>query len=240
MATFGYVRVSTDTQDLNNQRHGVIEYAKRHGFEPMSFFEDMASGRKDWRERDLGRLIERLGAGDVVIVNEFSRLGRSTFQVLEIMKLTAEKGAIVHVVKNNMVMDGSLNAKMAAVFFGFAAEVERDFISARTTEALARRKALGLPVGRRPGSKNRDKKLDRAKDRIIEMLNAGVPKAAIARLVDCNPDTLYEWMHENGLAAYIKSGKEKAAASAPVADEAQDSGKDRRRGAARAKAGGRK
>jgi DNA invertase Pin-like site-specific DNA recombinase len=207
MTTYAYIRVSTDAQDLNNQRHGVIEYAKKHSLEPLHFFEDKASGRKNWKDRDLGRLLDTAGKGDVLLVAEVSRLARSTLQVLEILQEAAQRGIAVHVAKSNMVMDGSLNSRITAVVLGLAAEIEREFISARTTEALARRKADGKPVGRQKGSKNKDKRLDHAKDQILELLKAGVHKTSIARIIKCHPETLYEWMYENGLGAYIKSRK---------------------------------
>ena len=152
MPTYAYIRVSTDAQDLNNQRHGVIEYAKKHGLEPMVFFEDTASGKKSWRERDLGRLLDQATAGDVLLVAEVSRLARSTLQVLEILQEAAKREVAVHVAKSNMVMDGSLNSRITAVVLGLAAEIEREFISARTTEALAKRKAEGKTLGRPKGA----------------------------------------------------------------------------------------
>ncbi len=204
MKNFAYIRVSTDAQDLNNQRHGVIEYAKKHGLEPLHFFEDTASGKKNWRDRDLGRLLNEAKTGDVLLVAEISRLARSTLQVLEVLQEAAQRGIAVHVAKNNMVMDGSLNSRITAVVLGLAAEIEREFISARTTEALARRKAEGLPLGRPKGSKSEVHKLDKHKDKIHEMLAKGVHKTSIARLIECSPDTLYSWMRTNGLTRHIK------------------------------------
>ncbi|SMF95682.1 Site-specific DNA recombinase [Methylomagnum ishizawai] len=214
MTTYAYIRVSTDAQDLNNQRHGVIEYAKKHGLEPLSFFEDTASGKKSWKARDLGKLLDQARAGDVLVVAEISRLARSTLQVLEILQEAAKQEIAVHVAKSNMVMDGSLNSRITAVVLGLAAEIEREFISARTTEALARRKAEGKPLGRPKGRVSAVHKLDKDQDKIKEMLAKGVHKTSIARLLGCNPDTLYEWMKANGLSRHIKSRK--PAAPVPV------------------------
>jgi DNA invertase Pin-like site-specific DNA recombinase len=211
MPTHAYIRVSTDAQDLNNQRHGVIEYAKRHGLEPLYFFEDTASGKKNWRERDIGKLLEQAQSGDILLVAEISRLARSTLQVLEVLQIAAERGITVHVAKSNLVMDGSLHAKITATILGLAAEIEREFISARTTEALAKRKAEGQRLGRPPGAVSAEKKLDKRKDEIIGMLEKRVHKTSIARLVECGPNTLYLWMQANGLGAYIKSKKDKPA-----------------------------
>lgn len=205
MKTYAYIRVSTDAQDLNNQRHGVIEYAKKHGLEPLHFFEDTASGKKSWRDRDLGRLLSEAKTGDVLLVSEISRLARSTLQVLEILQEAAQRGIVVHVAKNSMVMDGSLNSRITAVVLGLAAEIEREFISARTTEALARRRAEGLPLGRPKGSKSEIHKLDADKARIEDMLAKGANKTSVARILGCSPDTLYKWMKSNGLARHIKT-----------------------------------
>jgi DNA invertase Pin-like site-specific DNA recombinase len=191
MTTYAYIRVSTDAQDLNNQRHGVIEYAKKRDLEPLHFFEDTASGKKSWKERDLGKLIEKAKKDDVLLVAEVSRLARSTLQVLEILQEAAKKEIVVHVAKSNMVMDGSLNAKITAVVLGLAAEIEREFISARTTEALARRKAEGLPLGRPKGKANIVKKLDKDKAKIEDWLKKGIHKASIAKMLECSPNTLY-------------------------------------------------
>lgn len=204
MTTLAYIRVSTDKQDLDNQRHGVIEYAKKNELEPLTFFEDTASGKKSWRDRDIGRLIENAGTDDVLLVAEISRLARSTLQVLEILQECAARGLAVHVAKSNMVMDGSLNSRITAVVLGLAAEIEREFISARTTEALAKRKAAGLPLGRPKGSKGKSRKLDKEKERIVEMLKMGVHKTSIAKIMKCSPETLYDFLERNGLQRFIK------------------------------------
>jgi DNA invertase Pin-like site-specific DNA recombinase len=207
VSTYAYIRVSTDKQDLDNQRHGVIEYAQKNKLEPLTFIDDTASGKKSWKDRDLGKLFELAKKGDVLLVSEISRLARSTLQVLEILQEAAKKEIAVHVAKSNMVMDGSLNSKITAVVLGLAAEIEREFISARTTEALAKRKAAGLPLGRPKGAVSAEKKLDKRKDEIVDLLKKDVHKTSIARIVDCSPVTLYAWMEENGLSRFIKSDK---------------------------------
>lgn len=234
MANYAYIRVSTDAQDLNNQRHGVILYAQQHGLEPLTFFDDTAGGTKDWQKREIGRLLRDVAQkGDVILTAEFSRLGRSTLQVMLILEEAAKRGVTIHIVKNGLVMDGSLNARMMALAFGMAAEIEREFISRRTTEALARRKAEGKRLGRPPGAVSAEKKLDKHKDTILDLLGKGVQKTAIAKIVDSTPDTLYRWMEENGLGAYIKSRKEKPK-TGKKDDEA--AGKDQKKGGDKAQA----
>lgn len=212
MNIFAYIRVSTDKQDLDNQKFGVMEYAKKKKYTPIIFFEDQVSGKKSWKERGLKKLIDQTKKGDVLLVSEISRLARSTLQVLEFLQEAANKEISVHIVKSNMIMDDSLNSKITAVVLGLAAEIERDFISARTTEALAKRKAEGLPIGRRKGSVNLTKKLDKRKDDIIDMLSKGIYKTEIAKFAECTPETLYRWMYANNLARYIDSNKATKAA----------------------------
>lgn len=214
---YAYLRVSTDRQDVDNQRHGVTEYAKQNGFGVLTFIEDTVSGKKEWRDRGLGKLLNGAKTGDILIVAEISRVARSTLQVLEVLKLAAEKGITVHIAKNRMVVDGSLNNRLTVYMLGIAGEIEREFISARTTEALARRKAAGLPVGRQKGSTNESKKLDKHAAMIREYLELGVSKQKIMEKVECCERTLYEWMYANDLGSYIKSrSKNEKPAPAPV------------------------
>lgn len=199
MANFAYLRVSTDRQDVANQKLGVMEYANAHGLTPVKLIEDSsASGRMDWRKRSVGEMIEKAKAGDVLIVSEVSRLARSTLQVLEIMQEAGRRRVSVHIVKNNMVLDGSMAAKITVTVLGLAAEIEREFISARTKEGLARRKKEGQVLGRPKGSKSRKTKLDGKSDDIKKWLTLGVNKRSIAKLAGVSPPTLYEWLKREG------------------------------------------
>lgn len=191
-AVFAYLRVSTDAQDVANQKRGVAEYCAAREWVP-GYVEDMVSGRTPWRERELGRLLDRMSAGDVLVVSEVSRLARSTLQVLEIMQACTHRDVRLHVVKSGLVMDGSMQAKVVATMFGLAAEIERDFIAARTREALARRKAEGLPMGRPPGPAPR-LMLDSRAAEIDRLREARVPKRSIARVIGCSPQTLHDWL----------------------------------------------
>ena len=147
MANYAYLRVSTHAQDVENQKLSVLDYCNSQGIAPIEFVEDTTSGRRSWRDREIGRLLETADAGDVLVAAEVSRLARSTLQVLELLQAAAERGVTVHIAKNRMVLDQSLPATITATILGLAAQIEREFISARTKEALERRKAAGLPVG---------------------------------------------------------------------------------------------
>ncbi|WP_257282325.1 recombinase family protein [Endozoicomonas sp. ISHI1] len=192
MANYGYLRVSTDQQDVLNQKHGVLEYANKNGFAGMEFIEDSVSGKKPWQERALGNVLLQAESGDTVIVSEVSRLARSTLQVLEILKHCSEHQINLHIAKNNMRFDDSMQSRITATVLGMAAEIEREFISSRTKEALAAKKAQGIKLGR-PQGKAENLKLDVFKDEIQKYLDMGLSKASIAKLIECPATTLYDY-----------------------------------------------
>jgi DNA invertase Pin-like site-specific DNA recombinase len=190
---YAYLRVSTDAQDVANQRHGVVKYcADKRLLEPV-FVEDTASGKSDWRDRQLGKIIDRAAPGDVLVVAEVSRLARNTLQVLEIGRECISRGVHLHVAKNGIVFDDSMQSKIVATVLGLVAEIERDFISSRTKEALAKRKAEGMKLGRPVGAAKK-LRLDPQANKIDEYLKLGIDKRAIAKLLDVSPNTLYAWL----------------------------------------------
>lgn len=190
---FAYLRVSTDAQDVANQRHGIVDYCAARGLHAPLFIDDTASGKTDWRQRPLGNMVKQANAADVLVVSEVSRLARSTLQVLEIMRECVDKGIHLHVVKNGIVLDGSMQAKIVATVLGLAAEIERDFISSRTKEALAKRKAEGMKLGR-PEGPAKVLRLDQHADKIDSYMAKGIDKRAISKLLDVAPNTLYSWL----------------------------------------------
>ena len=191
-AVFAYLRVSTDAQDTANQKLGVSQYCRERGWLP-SFVEDTASGRTAWQKRPLGQLLQQMKAGDVLVVSEVSRLARSVMQVLEIAKEAVERDLKIHVVKSGMVFDDSMQSKILATILGLVAEIERDFISTRTREALAKKKAEGKTLGRPPGPVKR-LKLDEQAQAIDQMLREKLTKTEIARRLNCSRVTLLEWL----------------------------------------------
>lgn len=192
-SVFAYLRVSTDAQDVANQKLGVLEYCAQQGFGAPVLVEDTASGKTDWQKRKIGELLQAIPPGSVLVAAEITRLARSTLQVLEMLKLAAERGISVHVVKSRLVLDGSLSAKITATILALAGEIEREFIAARTKEALRRRKESGLPMGRPAGPAERLALDDKAEE-IDKYLALGLNKRAIAKLCGCSPTTLYDWL----------------------------------------------
>lgn len=200
MANFAYLRVSTDRQDVDNQKHGILDYANNRGLTNLNFVEDTASGKIKWHKRQLGEMLNKMAAGDVVIFAEVSRIARSTLQVLEVLEFCTEAKIEVHIAKQNMIFDGSMQSKITATVLGMAAEIEREFISLRTREALAARKKDGVILGRPRGPAEKTK-LDIHRKEIQELLDKGVSKRSISKIIECPASTLYDYLRRHKLKA---------------------------------------
>lgn len=200
MTNFAYLRVSSDQQDIKNQKFGLLEYCNNRNINPIKFVEDTVSGKITWKERAIGNILEKAIKGDLIVVSEISRLGRSTLQVLEILEAAAKKEISVHIAKNHMVIDGSIQSTITATVLGLAAQIEREFISSRTKEALAKRREDGMKLGR-PKGQAQLLKLDNYRDEILKYLKKGINKRAISKLIECSPSTLYEWLKRRKLSS---------------------------------------
>lgn len=149
---YAYIRFSTSTQDEVQQRHTVEEYAARHNLTIDEFERDEGvSGGVSYRNRNLNRLVKKLRPGDVLIVSEISRLGRSMSDLNKLVndELKPRKIRLI-AIKTNMDIDCE---KMKATdeimlsFFGFAAQLEKELIQQRTQSAIDTRKEWILKDG---------------------------------------------------------------------------------------------
>ena len=193
--TIGYLRVSTNEQDLEKNKAEILYLANEKWLSPVEWVEEKVSGTKDWKKRKLGEIMETLNAGDTIIVSELSRLGRSTLQILEIMKEAKERGIAVFAVQGNWSLNGTLESKIFLHVLAMVSEIERDLISQRTKEALKARKAAGIPLGRPKGPGK--SKLDVHREDIIEDLQRGVTKTRIAKRYGTSPENLHNWITKN-------------------------------------------
>lgn len=197
--TIGYLRVSTADQDLEKNKADILKLANEKQLGNVEWVEEKVSGTKDWRKRELGTAFGALGEGDTVIVSELSRLGRSTLQILEIMKDAKEKGIAVHAVKGAWTLNGSMESKLVLMMLAMISEIERDLISERTKEGLRARKAAGVILGRPKGPGK--SKLDVHKEEIVALLNNGSTKTFIAKRYGCSVPNLFNWLKMNGVKA---------------------------------------
>ncbi len=194
MATVGYLRVSTADQDNGKFRHEILEFANNKGLGKVKFVEEKVSGTVEWRKRELATILDKLKKNDSLIVPELSRLGRSTLGILEVLKVAKEKGVNVYAVKGNWQLDDSIQSKVMVLMFSMLSEIERDLISIRTKEALAARKAKGLPMGRPKGTGK--SKLDEHKDEIKAFLETGSTYKWIAKKYSMSDAGFYKWMNK--------------------------------------------
>ena len=153
MRTVAYLRVSTAQQDVRSQRLAILEYARQHDFRIDDFIEATASGQASEKRRRLDELMNVLQRGDRLVVSELSRLGRSLGQIVAILDALA-KASVAFVALKENIREGKcdVQTKVMTTLFALFAEVERDLISERTREGLARARASGRKLGRPKGS----------------------------------------------------------------------------------------
>ena len=147
-----YLRVPTALQDAENQQHGILKYIKQEGIQPIEFIEETTSGKTPINERKLQQVIDSMVSGDTLVVSELSRLGRNMVEVLIVLDVLMKKGCMVHAIKGGYRLDQSISSTILSIVLLMAAQIERELISQRTKEALARRKAEGKQLGRPKGS----------------------------------------------------------------------------------------
>ena len=194
---YGYIRVSTDHQDCENQKLGIETKARSLGLTIDKYIEDAGiSGTKEPEKRALGGCLKKLKPGDVIICSELSRLGRKLFMVMRILEHCMRVGACVYTVKDGYVLGDNIQSKVLAFAFGLSAEIERDLISQRTKEALAVRRASGQKLGREKGSKNKKHKLDGPAEIITKMLKNKIPKTRIAKKLKVSVSTIYKYLYK--------------------------------------------
>ena len=189
---YAYIRVSTDKQTVENQRFEINKFAVEKGLEIEKWVSETVSGTKAAKDRKLGPLLKKMKKGDTLIISEISRLGRNLMQIMSILNLCMTKDTAVLTVKERYELGNNINSQILAFAFGLSAQIERDLISQRTKEGLARRVAEGQKLGRAVGGKNSHYKLTGKESTITQMQLEGKSKAAICRKLRCNLWTLNE------------------------------------------------
>jgi DNA invertase Pin-like site-specific DNA recombinase len=202
--TYGYLRVSTDQQDENNQKMGVDEKAGRMGLKIDEYIIDHGvSGTKEPEKRQLGKLMGKLKDGDLIIASELSRLGRSMYMVMRILEYCMKNGIKVITVKDNYELVDNIQSKVLAFAFSIAAEIERDMISRRTKEALARCKLNGIKLGRKPGKADKVK-LTEHEDEIRQMTSEGKTNVEIGKRFGVHRQTVRYFKKDKNIPNNIK------------------------------------
>ncbi|WP_304651832.1 master DNA invertase Mpi family serine-type recombinase [uncultured Ligilactobacillus sp.] len=192
---YGYIRVSTDKQTVENQKFEIEEFCEEKNIKVEKWISETISATKKLNDRKFGRLLKKLTKDDIVIVSEISRLGRNLMQIMGILNECMEKEVMVLTVKERYELGNNINSKVLAFAFGLSAEIERNLISQRTKEALARKKSEGVQLGRPKGiSEYKSLKLYSKRVKVKEMIDEGKSFSYIARKLKVNRITVSKFV----------------------------------------------
>ncbi|MCL2805943.1 MAG: master DNA invertase Mpi family serine-type recombinase [Treponema sp.] len=194
---YGYIRVSTDKQSVENQRFEIERFCLAKNIVVDCWIEETNSGTKLPEKRLLGTLLAVAKTGDLIICSELSRLGRNMLMIMSILNNLILNGVKILTIKDNYHLDDGISAKVLAFALGLSAEIERELISRRTKEAITRKKAEGVRLGRPPGSKSKRLKLSGYEAEIQELLAQKVFKSEIARRLGVNRKTVNSFIKTN-------------------------------------------
>jgi DNA invertase Pin-like site-specific DNA recombinase len=206
--TVAYLRISTGSQDLANQKMAVLDYARQKRFTVDRFVEVQASSRKNPAQRGIEELLGTLAAEDRLVVSELSRLGRSLGQVIRIVDELVKRKIRFVAIKEAIRFEGKqdMQTKVMIALFGLFAEVERDLISQRTKEGLAAARAKGRLLGRPKGALGKSR-LDGKEEEIRMLLEKTVSKASIAKIVGVSRTALHHFIRTRKLNAKASKGE---------------------------------
>ena len=193
---YGYIRVSSDKQTVENQRFEISNFCEKNSLTIDIWVEETISGMTRVENRKLGKLLKRMKKGDVLICSELSRLGRNLLMIMGVLNECMNRDIQVWTIKDNYRLGSDINSKVLAFAFGLSAEIERNLISQRTKEALARKKAEGVVLGRPKGSKSAKTKLTGQEKQIKELLEKKVSYSAIGRILGVHRLTVSTFVKE--------------------------------------------
>lgn len=196
---YGYIRVSSDKQTVENQRFEITNFASSQQIQIDGWIEETISGVKNYNKRELGKLLKRVHKDDLIICAELSRLGRNLFMIMEILNLCMNRECKVWTIKDNYRLGEDIQSKVLAFAFGLSAEIERNLISQRTKEALARKRAEGVILGRPKGRKSNKVKLSGQEEVIRTLLQKKISKSEIARIFSVHRMTVDSFIKNHNI-----------------------------------------
>ena len=191
---YGYIRVSTNKQSYDAMKRDILEYAKFNNIGIDEWIEETISTRKLLKNRKLGDLLEKLKEGDTLIATEISRLGRSLLEVMGILQTCLNKNCKVITIKENYHLGNDIQSQVLAFAFGLSAQIERNLISQRTKSSLDNLKANGKKLGRPYGAETKRLKLSKNAKKIRDLLDKGISKNQIAKIMGCQKMTLRRFL----------------------------------------------
>lgn len=184
MQVIGYIRVSSEEQDLEKQEHLLLKYAQQHELQISDFVQIEISSRRSSQERRIDELLARLHEGDVLLVAELSRLGRNMFEVINLINQLSANGVKLVFVRQPELSTAGSHGKLLLAIYSYFAEAEREFISVRTQQGLAAARAKGKQLGRPKGSRDKKRVLDSYRGQIKEYLSLKIPLRRIRSILN--------------------------------------------------------
>ena len=188
-----YLRVSTEKQFLANQKEEIMRFAEKNGLSIDKWYTETVSGSVSTKDRKLSELLKRMHPGDTLIVTEISRLSRTLLEIMTILNFCIKKQVVLYS-KEGYVFQDDINSKVLGFAFGLMAEIERNLISMRTKEALARRKQEGMTLGRKKGDTPKIKLLRANKRVLTKELDKGTTYSELAEKMGVSRTTLFRFM----------------------------------------------
>ena len=202
---YGYIRVSSDKQTVENQRFEISNFCEKNNLTIDVWVEETISGMTRVENRKLGKLLKRMKKGDVLICSELSRLGRNLLMIMGVLNECMNRDIQVWTIKDNYRLGSDINSKVLAFAFGLSAEIERNLISQRTKEALARKKAEGVFIGRPKGSLSKKVKLTGNEDKIRKYIKQGMSQREISLKLKVSKGTVNRFIKREKLHIYKKN-----------------------------------
>lgn len=195
MSVVAYLRVSTEKQFLENQKEEIVRFAEKNGLEINKWYMETVSGKVSSKDRKLAGLLDKMQAGDCLIVTEISRLSRTLFEIMTILNSCIKRGVVLYSTKEGYVFQDDINSKVLGFAFGLMAEIERNLISLRTKEALARRRNEGKHLGRKKGNMPKMNILQEHKRQLVKDHERGKSCAALARQMGVSRTTMFRFLN---------------------------------------------
>lgn len=199
MRTIGYIRVSSDLQDVEKNKADILHFVNDRCLGHVEWITETVSGTVDWRKRALGNVLLQLQPGDTIVTPEISRLARTLKGILEVVEYAKAHEIALHSIKGGWSINDSMESRIVLYMAGMFSEIERDLISQRTIEGLAAKKKAGVKLGRPKGPGK--SKLDQFRPEIEALLANGSPKTFIAKRYNVNEITLYNWLRKHNIDA---------------------------------------
>lgn len=190
-----YLRVSTGKQFLENQKEEILRFAEKNDLLIEKWCTETVSGKVSTRNRKISRILKKMKPGDVLIVTEISRLSRTLLDIMNILNLCIQKEVILYSTKEGYVFQDDINSKVLGFAFGLVAEIERNLISIRTKEALARRKKEGVLLGRQKGYMPKTEILRQNRNEIEKEVMKGVSSQIIAENMGVSRSTVQRYIN---------------------------------------------